>query len=111
MRKHFLLVGLFPAMLMAGSMDLTQQLGKTVLYGDIAVSPDGAHVAWVQSTAAIAKPKQTYLCSTAGNASGTLVGIAGANGERVDADPAWAPDSKTLAFFSTAGEKDEQRQL
>jgi hypothetical protein len=24
-------------------MDLTQQLGKTTLYGDIALSPDGTH--------------------------------------------------------------------
>src|SRR5438552_9433904 len=31
-------------------------------------------------------------------------------GDRTDADPAWSPDSKTLAFFSTAGEKD-QKQL
>src|SRR5207302_7331204 len=33
-------------------------------------------------------------------------------GERVDADPAWSPDSKTLAFFSNAGEKNtDQKQL
>src|SRR5207248_2181889 len=31
--------------------------------------------------------------------------------ERVDADPSWSPDSKMLAFFSTAGEKNDQRQL
>src|SRR5262249_10810486 len=31
-------------------------------------------------------------------------------GERTDFDPAWSPDSKTLAFFSSAGERD-QRQL
>src|SRR5207249_8542984 len=29
---------------------------------------------------------------------------------RIDAEPAWSPDSKTLALFSDAGEKD-QKQL
>src|SRR5947208_10636358 len=38
-----------------------------------------------------------------------MVNIA-TTGERTDFDPAWSPDSKTLAFFSSAGEK-EQRQL
>ncbi len=48
--KHFLLAYLFPAMLTAQNMQLTEQLSKTVLYDDIALSPDGAHAAWVQST-------------------------------------------------------------
>ena len=98
-------------MILAQSMELTKQLGKTVLYGDIAVSADGAHLAWVQSTAANAQPKQTYICAASENAAATLVKIPSVTGERVDAEPAWAPDSKTLAFFSTAGEKDDQRQL
>jgi dipeptidyl aminopeptidase/acylaminoacyl peptidase len=109
--KHFLLFCFFPAMLMAQSMELTRELGKTVLYGDIALSPDGTRVAWVQSTAAIAQPKQIYICSTSSNRPATSINIASASGQRVDANPAWAPDSKTLAFVSTAGEKDEQRQL
>ena len=41
-------------------MQLTEQLGKTVLYGDIALSPDGAHVAWVQSTAATTTKRLTF---------------------------------------------------
>jgi len=39
--KHFLLAFLFPALLTAQNMQLTEQLGKTVLYDDIALSPDG----------------------------------------------------------------------
>lgn len=111
MRKCFVLVLLCPTLLFAQSMELTQQLGKTVLYGDIALAPDGARVAWVQSTAAKAKPKPLYLSPVAGQAAATRLSLPGENGERVDSDPAWAPDSKTIVFFSTAGEKNDQRQL
>ena len=88
--------------------ELTEQLGKTVLYGDVALSPDGAHLAWVQSTAATTS-KQTYIRETSGNAPAKLVKLP-ITGERNDFDLAWSPDSKTLAFFSSAGERD-QRQL
>jgi dipeptidyl aminopeptidase/acylaminoacyl peptidase len=108
--KHFLLACLFPTLLTAqSSMELTHQLGKTVLYGDIALSPDGARFAWVQSTAATTL-KETYMRLTSGNAPATLVHIDGA-AERTDSDPAWSPDSKTLVLFSTAGEKEQQKQL
>src|SRR5438552_12980567 len=115
--KHFVLACLFPMTLTAQTMQhLNEQLGKTVLYGDIALSPDGTHVAWVQSTAATTS-KQTYIRGTSGNAPATMVSIGTPNasraegaGERTDSDPAWSPDSKTLAVFSIAGEKD-QKQL
>src|SRR6266404_8565768 len=110
--KHVLLALLFP---MALTAQTTQQfrmlsgLGKTVLYGDVALSPDVAHVAWVQSTAA-STSKQTYIRGTSEGSPATLVKIPAAAGERTDFDPAWSPDSKTLAVFSSAGEK-AQRQL
>ena len=107
--KHLLLVCLFPMTLTAQTMQqLTQQLGQTVLYGDVALSPDGTHVAWVQSTAA-STSKQTYIGETSGNAPATLIKIP-ISGERTDFDPAWSPDSKTLAVFSSADEG-AQRQL
>src|SRR6266436_4474517 len=107
--KHVLLICLFPMTLTAQTMQqLTEQLGKTVLYGDVALSPDGAHVAWVQSTAA-ATSTRTCISATSGNARAVMVKIP-TTGERTDFDPAWSPDSKTLAVFSSAGEK-EQRQL
>jgi dipeptidyl aminopeptidase/acylaminoacyl peptidase len=107
--KHCLLVCLFPMALTAQTIQqLTDQLGKTVLYGDIALSPDGKHVAWVQSTAATTS-KRTCISGTSGSALATMVNIA-TGSERTDFDPAWSPDSKTLTFFSSAGEG-EQRQL
>jgi len=107
--KHLVLVCLFPMTLTAQTMQqLTEQLGKTVLYGDVALSPDNTHVAWVQSTAA-STSKQTYIGETSGNAPATLVKIP-ISGEKTDFDPAWSPDSKTLAVFSSADEG-AQRQL
>jgi dipeptidyl aminopeptidase/acylaminoacyl peptidase len=107
--KHFLLACLFPMILTAQTMQqLTEQLGKTVLYGDIALSPDGTHVAWVQSTAA-STSKQTCILQASGHAPTISVKIP-IGSKRTDFDPAWSPDSKTLAVFSSADEG-EQRQL
>jgi len=106
--KRLILLCLFPMLLHAQTAQLVEQLGKTVLYGDVAISPDGSHVAWVQSTAATAT-KQTYVCDVSGSAAARLIDTA-TSGDRTDSSPSWSPDSKTLAFFSTAGEK-EQVQL
>src|SRR5882724_6358978 len=107
--KHFLLACFISMTLAAQNMQqLTEQLGKTVLYGDVAISPDGAHVAWVQSTAATTS-KQTYIRETSGNAPATMIKLP-ITGERSDFDPTWSPHSKSLAVFSSAGEN-EQRQL
>src|SRR5262249_39433532 len=107
--KQFLLTFLLPMALTAQNMQqLTEQLGKTVLYGDVALSSDGRHLAWVQSTAATTS-KETYIREVSGNVSAKLVKLP-ITSERTDFDPVWSPDSKTLAFFSSAKERD-QRQL
>jgi dipeptidyl aminopeptidase/acylaminoacyl peptidase len=105
--KRFFLACLFPALLTAEDMQLTEQLGKTVLYDEIALSPDGTHVAWVQSTAATTA-KQTFFRGTSGNAAAVMVNIPTSD-QRIDSGPSWSPDSKTLALFSKAEEKDETR--
>src|SRR5690348_3158720 len=107
--KRLLLACLFPTLLNAQNMNLTEQLGKTVLYGDIAVSPDGNQAAWVQSTAATTS-KQTYVCKTAADSTPIKVAIGNADSTRDDAAPAWSPDSKKVAFLSNGGEG-EQKQL
>jgi dipeptidyl aminopeptidase/acylaminoacyl peptidase len=107
--KHFLLACILPMSLTAQTMQqLTEQLRKTVLYGDVALSPDATHVAWVQSTAAMTS-KQTHVRETSGNAPATMIKLS-INGERTDFEPTWSPDSKMLAVFSSPGPK-EQRQL
>src|ERR1044071_1606978 len=63
----FLCALIIPTLSQGQTKQLTEQLGKTVLYGDVALSPDGSRVAWVQSTAATT-PKQTYIQSTTGDA-------------------------------------------
>jgi len=90
-------------------MQLIEELGKTALYGDIALSSDGKNLAWVQSTAATTA-KQTFVRAASGDTAPTPINLEAA-GERKDFDLAWSPDSNTLAFFSTAGEKNDQRQL
>lgn len=106
--KRLVLVCFFPLLLQAQTAQLVEQLGKTVLYGEVAISPDGTRVAWVQSTAATTT-KQTYVREVSGEAAARLIDTA-TSGDRKDSTPAWSQDSKTLAFFSTAGEE-EQVQL
>jgi dipeptidyl aminopeptidase/acylaminoacyl peptidase len=107
--KHFLVAFLLPMTLTAQNLQqLTEHLGKTVLYGDLALSPAATHLAWVQSTAATIS-KQTYIRDISGNAPAKVVNLP-ITGERTDFDPAWSPNSKTLAFFSSTG-KNTQRQL
>src|SRR5437867_11550832 len=97
--KHVLLALLFPTMLTAQTtQQLTEQLGKTVLYGDVALSPDGAHVAWVQSTAT-STSKQTYIRETSKETRATLVRFPIAR-ENTDFYPVWSSDSQPLTFLS-----------
>src|SRR2546421_11747528 len=105
--RHFLLASFIPMTLAAQSMQqLTEQLSKTVLYADVALSTDGTRVAWVQSTAGTSS-KQTHIARTAGNAPTTAVNIP-ITGNRADFDPVWSPDLKNLLLFFRPGGKGER---
>ena len=107
--KHFLLACFIPMTLSAENMQqLTEQLGKTALYGDLALSPDGTHIAWVQSTAATTS-KETYIRELSENATAKPVSLPNP-ADRTDSDLSWSMDSQTLALFSSTG-KNGQRQL
>jgi len=88
---------------------LTEQLGKTVLHGDPAISSDGSFVAWVQSTVGTTI-KRLYVSKTSQNAVPAVVNMPNAGTDRSDAEPVFSPDSKTLIFFSNNGQG-EQKQL
>ena len=101
----FLTLMSFPGLAGAQTAQLIEQLGRTVLYDDIAISPDGKWVVWVQSIAATT-PKTAFICSTAAGARPKKIDLGG-KVERFDSDPAWSPDSTTLALFSAPGETNQ----
>jgi dipeptidyl aminopeptidase/acylaminoacyl peptidase len=86
----------------SATADLVRALDETVEFRDIAISPDGARIAWVQSGAVYSISWRT--------ASARPAKLAGAVGHSA-ASPVWSPDSGSLAFFSDAGEKNGQMQL
>src|SRR6266568_1879027 len=94
---------LFAGLAQAPTAQLTAQLEKTVLYREPAISPDGKWVAWAQTAAGENRP-QVHLQRVDEK---TAAVVRTAAGPRRDSSPAFSPDSKNLAFFSTAGEKDQ----
>ncbi len=83
---------------------VTAALGKTTVYRGLAMSPDGKSLAWTQALAS--QGGQEKLWTRIGGGAPVPAPIGGPHSET---DPAWSPDSRTLAFFSTAGEKDQSQ--
>ncbi len=84
--------------------EITKQLATTVIYDSIAISPEGRQVAWIQMTQGEGVGHLHVAPSRGSTAAPTRIQLPA---ERNDSDPSFSPDSKNLAFFSTAGEKDQ----
>jgi len=78
-----------------------EQLGHTVVYKDVAISPDGERLAWVQSSGG-ARGGSLHLCDPT-RGRDTTVAITSSAEERDDSGPAWSPDSSRVVFISNSG--------
>jgi len=87
-----------------------EDYAKSVLgahqYRQVAISPDGARVAWVEKlqdqTGAPTKNSAIWVASTEGSSS--VRRISAAQGDHVEHSPAWSSDSSQIAFLSDAAE-------
>jgi dipeptidyl aminopeptidase/acylaminoacyl peptidase len=95
---------LFCTTLFSQTEELTEQLSRTVLYTDVAISADGKQVAWIQLTQREGVGRLQIAPAQGGPAA--AIAIQPSTG-RNDSAPSFSPDSKNLAFFSTAGSKDQ----
>jgi dipeptidyl aminopeptidase/acylaminoacyl peptidase len=83
---------------------LSEQLAKTILYNDVAISPDGNSVAWAQTPGSPWSP-ELHIAPTAGGRP-SAVHTNGSNPQH--SEPSWSPDSQEIAFFA---ESEGQPQL
>src|SRR5689334_17411312 len=95
MTRIVLAWALAPALLAAQTSDLLDRLDRTVQYRDVAISPDGSRVAWIEGAAA-SSPK-VRISSVSGVAAPATTGFTDAQGEC--SEPAWSPDSSTIAVL------------
>ncbi len=83
-----------------------EQLIRTSQLNDVALSPDGNRLAWVEER----EGERGRLFVLEWRRGGTAVGVqAGERTANVHGSPAWSPDSERLAFVSDAGEKGQNQ--
>jgi dipeptidyl aminopeptidase/acylaminoacyl peptidase len=84
--------------------DTVRTLFSGVTFSQVAISPDGNHIAWVES--AKAGSSAIYVSETGGGPQPRrITAAAGASAAaRAEDSIAWSPDSKRIAFLSDAAE-------
>jgi dipeptidyl aminopeptidase/acylaminoacyl peptidase len=81
--------------------EILQQMDRTVTYSGIAISPDGERIAWVQGTSGSRDRIVHWMRRSRGQ--NLEIKLETTVASRQDADPAWSPDSGSLAFLSNSG--------
>jgi dipeptidyl aminopeptidase/acylaminoacyl peptidase len=81
--------------------DILRDLGRTVTYNAVAISPDGQRVAWVQGTGG-SRAGVVHWMRVAGGQD-VEIKLATPATSRQDSAPAWSPDSQSLVFLSNSG--------
>src|SRR3954451_8602619 len=95
----------FPVSLYGDAVNVTDAINRTVLSEDPAMSPDGSRVAWMKHPAN-SRAGTLWIAET-GERARPAVAITLPGIEHGASQPAWSPDSGTVAFLSegTGGQK------
>lgn len=110
MRKSWILLALvvFTLVITASAQsssksldDIYQQVSSVKRFEQVAISPDGARVAWVQSEGG----GRIYVQPVSGRTAKRI--SAGQNA--ADSDIAWSPDSRRIAFLSAPSGQDQSQ--
>jgi dipeptidyl aminopeptidase/acylaminoacyl peptidase len=89
--------------------ELLRGLNRGHSVGQVAVSPDGQHLAWIEWTH---EGQEIRLASLADPAKSERVTAAAKSDEHCDeSDLTWEPDAKALAFFSDCAHPGKQTDL
>jgi len=89
--------------------DVLRGLNRGRSLGQVAVSPDGKRLAWIQMAREGLEIRVSPLSDM--NSSERVTGAAKADQHCHEGEIAWSPDSKELAFFSDCARPSEQTDL
>src|SRR5205823_2832102 len=86
---RFLILFALPVFAFTQTAHITAEIGKTTVYGGLALSPDGKNLAWTQTLASQEQPRLWI-----GAVDGDFAPLP-FSGPHTESDPSWSPDSKT----------------